>query len=116
MKKHLVNIFSSLIILSSCNNPEPNSECYQIYFNGSSNAFKFCPNGRVEVWDQGESVYDISCLTIGKWRMNGDDIIIENLFNPNCPGASRKNGSYYIPGTKDIDGSKHIWRSSDRNM
>ena len=39
---------------------------------------------------------NINCRTKGKWRMDGDDIVITGLSNPNCPDASYWNSKVGI--------------------
>lgn len=56
--------------------------------------YKFHKNGKLEIWEQGDEYYDISCRCDGSWEMDDDVIVITNLIrNGYCPWMSEYIGN-----------------------
>lgn len=56
--------------------------------------YKFHDNGKLEIWEQGDEYYDISCRCEGSWKMDDDVIVITNLDrNENCPWMIKYKGN-----------------------
>ena len=101
IKNKVINIFFLILLLvsgflTSCKPINPSDK--KFYKISESKPYKFDKDGSVETWDQGKEYYDISCRAKGRWRMDGDNIIVEGVFNSNCPWMEERNGRFKLNG------------------
>lgn len=107
-----IGILFISFFLTSCleHDWDPTGKKYKIS-NSFGDPFRFKQGGVVETWqDNGTTASGtprMSCLTEGRWRKDGDAVIIEGLYNPNCPSMSNRNGRYKL-----IEGG-YIHRASE---
>jgi len=100
IKTYLISSVCSIFFIS-CGPIDPSVKAF--YKLSETKPYKFDKGGIVETWDQGKEYYDISCRATGRWKMDGDIIVIEGVFNPNCPWMTERNGRFRIDG-------EYLWR------
>ncbi len=100
IKIYYILIFTSFIILS-CGPIDPSEKGF--YKLSETKPYRFDKGGIVETWDQGKEYYDKSCSAIGRWKMDGAIVVIEGVYNPNCPWMTERNGRFRIDG-------EYLWR------
>tara|TARA_B110000483_G_scaffold207821_1_gene253020 strand:- start:368 stop:661 length:294 start_codon:yes stop_codon:yes gene_type:complete len=89
LKKIKLIIITTLFFVG-CGSSDPSGE-YRV---GTSYSY-FSSKGNVSFYKNDGVKY---CTTNGKWKRDGKNIYVSNLYNLNCPDMSRLNGTYIIEG------------------
>lgn len=90
----LIALTSFVII--GCGPVDPSEKAF--YKLSDSKPFRFDKGGSVETWSQGKEYWDKSCLATGRWRMDGDIVVVEGIYNANCPWMKDRNGRFKLDG------------------
>ena len=98
--KKVMQIFGAIMIatffLISCGPIDPSEKAF--YKLSKSQPYRFDKGGSVETWDQGNDYWDKACSSKGHWKMEGDIVVVEGVYNSNCPEMSKRNGRFKING------------------
>ncbi len=88
-------LFASFL-LTSCGPVDPSEKAF--YKLSDSKPYRFDKGGSVETWDQGKEYWDKSCSATGRWKMDGNIVIVEGIYNANCSWMSERNGRFKLNG------------------
>lgn len=98
--KNAITIFTAVIIYSlilpSCGPVDPSEKAF--YKLSESKPYRFDKGGVVETWDQGKEYWDKSCRSVGRWKLDGNIVVVEGVSNSYCPHMSKRNGRFKLNG------------------
>lgn len=84
------------IIFTSCGPIDPSEKAF--YKLSDSQPYRFDKGGVVETWDQGKEYWDKSCSATGQWKMDGNIVVVEGVYNSNCSDMEKRNGRFKLNG------------------